>query len=300
MTAPRYCPKGATYLISKRCLMGMNLLAPQPGIRQIFGYCLALASQRYGVQLHGFMVMSNHWHGVVSDPKGQIDRFLCQLHSLVARAVNQLRGRTDSLWERRATSLVRLETAEDVLRKLVYLHTNPVTAELTHTGDAWPGLRGVVGGSGAHTGTLTRPKRFFQEDGPCPESVRLELTYPDALVDDVASFRETLRESIKAREGEVQADVRDGGRFFLGATAVRRQRWDARPGKKLRKSRLSPTVAAQDLARRIHMLGQRATFLERYREALCEWKRGHHPVVFPEGTVQMRRFPGVLIRAPGA
>ena len=300
MTTPRYCPKGSTYFISKRCWTGLRLLSPLPGVNQAFGYCLALATERCGIKLHGFIVMSNHWHGLVTDPEGRIDEFLCLLHSLVARTVNQLRERTDGLWSRRPTSLVRLETADSIMRSLTYLYTNPVAAELTRTGRAWPGLRGVVGVPGAHSGIQTRPKRFFQRDGPCPERARLSLTFPRAFVDDEASFCEKLRESIEARQSEIQARLKAEGRPFLGATAVRRQRWDGRSRKQPKRSRLSPTVASRDTEHRIHMLVQRAIFLQRYREAMSAWQSGQNPVVFPDGTVQMRRFPGVLIRAPDA
>lgn len=300
MTAPRYCPKGSTYLITRRCWTGLLLFSPQPWVPRVFGYCLALAAERYGIELHGFMVMSNHWHGLVTDPRGEIGKFLCDLHSLVARAINQGRKRTDGVWSRQPTSLVRLETEDSVIRSLTYLYTNPVTAELTHTGHAWPGLRGLIGVLGAHTGTQKRPKDFFQHDGPCPEEVFLRLTLPGTLVTDEAAFRERLLGSIASRESEVQAQLKKEGRSFMGARAVQRQRWDRRPGEKLKRSWLSPTVASLDPERRIHMLRQRAIFLARYREALAEWKRGQYPVVFPEGTVQMRSFPGVLIRAPGA
>ena len=36
---PRYCPAGATYLVTRRCFGGTFLLVPQPWSRHLSGYC---------------------------------------------------------------------------------------------------------------------------------------------------------------------------------------------------------------------------------------------------------------------
>jgi len=62
MTAPRRVLAGATYLVTRRCAQRQLLLRPSALVNEIFLYVLALAAQRYRVEVHGFCVLSNHFH----------------------------------------------------------------------------------------------------------------------------------------------------------------------------------------------------------------------------------------------
>jgi hypothetical protein len=59
MTAPRQILPGRIYLVTRRCLLRHFFLRPGPVVNQVFAYVLALAAQRYGVQVHAFCVLSN-------------------------------------------------------------------------------------------------------------------------------------------------------------------------------------------------------------------------------------------------
>ena len=61
---------------------------------------------------------------------GALGEFYQYLHQLVARATNALRGRFENLWATEQTSVVRLVEVDDVVEKVVYAATNPVTAGL--------------------------------------------------------------------------------------------------------------------------------------------------------------------------
>ncbi len=298
MTLPRFAPPGTTYTVTRRCWDGLFCLVPRPWVKRVFGYCLALAAHRYDIGLHGFDVMSNHWHGVLTDPYGQVDRFMSHLHGLTARAINVGHGRRDGFWSRQPASLVRLETEEAVMEALVYVHTNPVKAGLTHRGDLWPGLRGLYAHTTDHAGTQKRPKKFFRRNGPCPERVSLKLTMPPQFTCDRETFRKRLAEAVREREEEICEEMKRDGRTFMGARAAQRQRWDRKPAKPLKRSRVSPTVKSRDVERRVHMLRERAIFLQQYQEAYAAWCRGDGSVVFPAGTLKMKRFPRVRIRGP--
>src|SRR5947209_6713848 len=64
-------------------------------------------SRRYEVQIHHFTIMSNHYHLVISaSPKTSIDRFMQQLNSMAARAINKLLNRRGHLWEDRYKSRI--------------------------------------------------------------------------------------------------------------------------------------------------------------------------------------------------
>ena len=149
MTAPRRIVKGTTYLITRRCFDRMFLLRPSALTNAVFEYALAMTAQRYGIQLHAYCVLSNHWHCVLTDPRGKLPKFQRDLGSIVARALNAAHGRWESFWAPGSYSAVALQTAEDVLDKMAYVLANPVAAGLVRQGAEWPGLWSAPG---AHRG----------------------------------------------------------------------------------------------------------------------------------------------------
>jgi putative transposase len=62
MTAPRQVLPGTTYLVTRRCSQRQFLLRPSRQTNQLFGFLLAVAAQRFHVDVHAFCVMSNHVH----------------------------------------------------------------------------------------------------------------------------------------------------------------------------------------------------------------------------------------------
>ncbi len=88
VTAPREIVPGRTYLVTRRCTQRQFLLKPSARTNELAGYCLALAAQHTGVLLHAVCFLSNHWHGVVTDPLARLPEFLERFHRLFARAQN--------------------------------------------------------------------------------------------------------------------------------------------------------------------------------------------------------------------
>ncbi|HEY1534249.1 MAG TPA: hypothetical protein VGF76_09525 [Polyangiaceae bacterium] len=88
MTAPRQILPGQRHLITRRCTQRQFLLRPSRLTNQTVKYCLALAAERTGVLIHAACFMSNHWHGVVTDPGARLPEFLERFHRLVAKAQN--------------------------------------------------------------------------------------------------------------------------------------------------------------------------------------------------------------------
>ena len=126
-----------------------------------------------------------------------------------------------------------------------------------------------------------------------PETVSLELTLPDVFGDLTPSqFGTRLAKSLAARQAEHVAALEAEGRAFLGREAVLKQSLfdSSRPVQD--RNSLNPRVACRDKWRRIEALGRLKEFLEAYREAWSEFKRGVKEVVFPAGTYWMCRHAG--------
>ena len=75
MTAPREIIPGTTYLVTRRCTQRQFLLRPSRATNQVFTYCLLVASERFGVLVHGYAVLSNHYHLVLTDVHGNLPLF---------------------------------------------------------------------------------------------------------------------------------------------------------------------------------------------------------------------------------
>ncbi len=134
MSAPRQIIPGSAVFVTRRCTQRQFLLRPSELTNQIFAYCLALAAAQTGVAVHAFCVLSDHWHGILSDPEGRAPEFLEIAHKLMAKCINASLGRWENLWSSEQPSIVCLEDDEALLEKIVYTLCNPTAAGLVAHG----------------------------------------------------------------------------------------------------------------------------------------------------------------------
>lgn len=296
MTAPRRVLANATSLVTRRCSERRFFLRPGPMTNAIFQYVLALAAMRYGVLVHAYCVLSNHYHLLVTDPHAQLPAFAQYLDSLVARAVNASIGHFEGFWASGTSySAVEPATGDDVLAKAVYVLANPVAAGLVQSGAEWPGLWSSPELVGAAPIVARRPKTFFREDGYLPATVELALTPPPGFAAE--AFRDELSRALTSRERQLRRDFAAEGRSFLGVAKVLAQKVWARPAPGEPRFKLSPRIAARDKWKRIEAIGLLREFLAEYRKAWTALRGGVADVVFPAGTYRLRVLHGVACAA---
>lgn len=286
MTAPRQVLPGTTYLITRRCAQRQFLLRPSKTTNAIFLYVLAVAARRFGMNIHAYCVLSNHFHLVVTDPGARLPAFEQYLDSLVARAVNASLGRWEAFWAPSSYSAVALSSPADVVDKTAYVLANPVAAGLVRRGRDWPGPWSAPELVGGPSLTAPRPQTFFREHGSMPESVELTLTAPPGF-DSASSFRERVAEALAEAEGRAAASVGSGGRL-VGAERVIAQEVRRRAVRREPRRTLNPRVAARDKWKRIETLRRLRGFLERYRAAWRARRAGDFAALFPPGTYLLR------------
>src|SRR5882672_3015353 len=99
MTQPRRIQPGAILMITRRTLRRTHLLRPDRALNDLFIYCLAVIAPRFEIQVHAAVVMSTHEHLIVSDPHGQLPRFLQEFHRLLALNIKVLRKWEGAVWD---------------------------------------------------------------------------------------------------------------------------------------------------------------------------------------------------------
>jgi len=278
------------YLITRRCTQRQFLIKPSKRVNQVFAYLVAIASERYDVQVHALCVLSNHWHCVVTDTAGRLPEFMAYVHKYAAKCINSSLGRWENLWASEAASAVRLVDAEDAFDKILYTICNPVSSFLVDRRSKWPGLVADWTGKPLRG---QRPDWYFRPDGPMPEQVSLELVPPACFDDQPArTLAKRLRGAAASREAELRREAKNKRIRFLGAERVLQQRVTDSPQTIAPRRGLSPRIAAKDKWRRIEALRRLKSFVDAYRAAWLMWKAGFRDVEFPAGTYAMRVHQG--------
>ncbi len=294
MSLPRPIHPGITYLLTRRCLLRTHLLRPSEELNQIFLFCLAVAAEKFGVEIHAFCVLSNHYHIVATDALGQLPAFMHWLNAHLAKTVNSLLGRTEAVWSQSHYSAVRLAQAEDVLDKMVYVYANPVKAHLVRQAEDWPGMISLPEDLDATVFSADRPVIFFRKTGPVPSTAALRLTVPPALAHlTLEELIEQLRSRLDQRQQEIRHAARNARQPVLGRRAVLDQSPFTVSTHQEPRRGLNPRVACKNPERRSELLQQFREFVRSYREAWTAFCHGVENVLFPSGTYLLRLRQGV-------
>lgn len=296
MTLPRFIVPGSTYSTGRRCTQRQCFLRPDAKTRTIFEYCLFEAATRFSIQLHAWVMMSNHYHVVFTDPLGRAPDFLQRLNHLLAKSLNVRWGRWENLWASEALCLTRVVEPSDVDDKIVYVLANPVADHLVERTSDWPGSTSwfLLGGQRRRA---RRPVGFFRENGPMPEEVELEVA-PPPHVGDRGAWSERIREAVKRKEEMAREERAKTGRRVLGARASRLASAFSKPATNAPRRHLRPHVACKSAEVRVRELRALRRFRASYAEARVRFAMGDRLVPFPFGTFGMRGLGVLVMPAP--
>jgi REP element-mobilizing transposase RayT len=262
-------------------------------VNEVFLFVLAVAARRFGVEVHAFCVMPNHYHLLVTDRRARLPAFVQYLNGFVARAVNASLGRWEGFWASRAHfSGVSNTSRVDVIRKAGYVLANPVAAGLVKHGREWPGLWTAPEQLGTAVLTARRPAKFFRAKS-WPASIELVLTPPPRFA-SAQEFQEAVAGEVLELEDDTLRAFEAKGRRFLGRAKVLAQDPFTSPTGTEPRRTLSPRIAALDPVERIDAIARLKRFVREYRAAFVKLRAGVRNVVFPAGTYRLRMELGVL------
>jgi hypothetical protein len=252
---------------------------------------LAVAASKTGVLLHAVCFMSNHWHGVLSDPFARLPEFLEHFHRLFAKAQNASLGRWENLWSSDKTSVVLLVSDADVLEKMAYTIANPTVAGLVRSPREWPG---VITARVGERLAVDMPDVFFDPEGALPHTVTLEFTRPPIYTQlETAVLARHLAVAVERHVREAREHLAKQGRRFIGAKAVLQQSFDAVPKTIEPRRNPNPRIAAAHTPERVQAIRRLLAFLRDYRAAWLAWRDGNRARVFPAGTYALRVYARV-------
>jgi putative transposase len=104
-------------------------------MRSLFLTAVAELPERFGVRIHGFVLMPNHYHLQLESPRGNLSRAMRHLGARFTQQTNAIGGWDGPLFRGRFRNRV---VDDDAYWRhlLVYLHLNPVRAGLAPFADA--------------------------------------------------------------------------------------------------------------------------------------------------------------------
>ncbi len=91
---------------------------------------LAELPQRYGILIHGYVLMGNHYHLLIETPKGNITKVMHYLNATYTGYFNKKYGRVGHLFQGRYKGLL-IEKERYLLSVSRYIHLNPVRAGIS-------------------------------------------------------------------------------------------------------------------------------------------------------------------------
>ena len=293
MSLPRPVLPNTTYMLTRRCIGRRFLLRPDRVINNIFVYCLALAAEKYGVEIHAACVMSNHYHLILTDVRGVLPDFTAWLNRQLAVCIKRVRKWDEVVWEPNvACSAVELTGTSEVLDKVAYVLLNPVSAALVRSPERWPGVVTTLRALRRGTMSAKHPKVWFKNEPR--ESTTLTFTTPACFADQ-ENYHSALEPLLVSRHAQVRTSMLRRGRGFLGRTRLRKTLVSDRPTSKKERFGRSPTFSALTRSRWLAALKKLRAFRIAYRTAYEAWCSGQWDVEFPIGTWWVARHAGAIV-----
>lgn len=134
------------YFVTARCINREWFKIPLPEVWEIMSNYLYFVSFAFGFRIHGFVLMSNHFHLIVSTPLLNLSPGMNYFMREVSKTITARAGRINQTFGGPYYPCV-LATNSYYFNAYKYLYRNPVRAGLVDRCENWPysTLRGLLG-----------------------------------------------------------------------------------------------------------------------------------------------------------
>ncbi len=288
---------GTLFEITTRTVQARYLLTPSAEVNDVVLGCLGRAQHLYGLKIHAFVYMSNHFHMLVSPGDArQLSRFMGHLNSNTTREVNRLVDWSGSMWNRRYRAVP--VTGEDAaqINRLRYILAHGVKEGLVKRAADWPGVSCVsalVDGKPLFGTWVDRTAAYHASKrkhrtalaGEFETSYQVSLS-PLPCWDDLpeSQWRGNVSELIDALEADIAEERRREGmpERVLGVAAILEQDPHTRPANCDRTP--APMVHAASTSEKQRWQDEIKWVRCLHAAASARFRQGEHGVDFPTGT----------------
>jgi putative transposase len=173
---PRLTVPGYPHHIIQRGNNRQAIFSSPADYRMLLGL-LDENAQKFGVALHAYVLMSNHFHLLATPATADgLPQMMQAVGRRYVRYFNDSQGRSGTLWEGRYRSTM-IETDRYLLACMVYIDLNPVRANMASEAAGYPwSSHGHY--AGLHTDKLVTPHPLYWGLGNTPfarEAAYIEL-----------------------------------------------------------------------------------------------------------------------------
>lgn len=282
----------ATVEVTARTLQARFLLRPDSHVNSIIHGVLARGKERFRVEIHGHVALSNHIHLLLSvQSVKQLSRFMQYVMSNIARKVGRYVGWRGRFWDRRYRSIEVSPDEESLVARLDYILQHGTKESLVSCPTQWPGAHcawhfaqnqwSVRG----HWDNLTKAFRM-RHVGKKPKTrdIRTDETFE---LDPLPCWAHWERRKIRAWVLERLETIREmyADQTFLGVEKIRRQNIADSPDEP--KSTPATDVHSKDPQARRDMREAYREFVRSFYAAAGRLERllelGIAPYYFPTG-----------------
>jgi putative transposase len=271
----RMHPIDGLHFITNRTEHEMFMMHPSNKTKHIILTWLGRALQKNtGIRVYAFIFLSNHYHMLLKDEKGELAEFMSYFQGNVALNINKKLGRKGNFWSRRYHDLL-LGGTEEFWNRYCYIACNAVKAGLVSSASMWPGensLKYVLSNKKIKVSALRQSdygeasrfgKKVDKKD--FEENIEFELAIPP---DFEGKPHEELVEYVKAlvEVGENKYKKERCGKPFLGLAKIMKQTPQDIPKKVARKNR--ENIFCLDKKKLKKFKAIYANFVKEYRECM--------------------------------
>lgn len=108
-----------------------------PADYQTFLEYIRTAQQRYGIILHAYVLMTNHYHLIIETPAANLSKAMHSILSGYTMYLNKKRERSGHLFQGRFKSIL-VEKDRYLVELSRYIHLNPVRAQMVERPEDYP------------------------------------------------------------------------------------------------------------------------------------------------------------------
>jgi REP element-mobilizing transposase RayT len=297
---------GSVFEVSNRTILGLFLLKPTPLLTEIIIGILARAQALYGMAIHGFVFLSDHYHMLLS-PKDakQLSDFMAYVDGNIAKEACRIHGWKNHVWADRYQAIQVSDEEAAQFSRLKYIFSNSCKEGLVVKPQDWEGAtttHALLEGAEAIEGVwYDRTKEYRARQAGRDE---VFPTVETLHLSPLPCWKHLKKEDLQERHLSIVQEVEeettrmheDEGTSPMGMDRVLQMHPHDVP-KNMKHSKAPMFFAATRKVLQELKEAYRA-FLQNYRQAAERLKAGELNVSFPEGCFPPPR-PFVEAWTPG-